>query len=79
MGLAPGPLRLKLGALNLETISRPVAAVVPHAHSATCWVPSNQRLERSVTDLVDGRLTRPKSEHRAERLMQMYAAAQAQR
>ena len=47
VGLAPGPLRLRLGALNLETMSRPVAAVGPHAHSAICWVPSNQSLERA--------------------------------
>ena len=32
---APGPLRLRLGALNLETMSRPVAAVGPHGHSSS--------------------------------------------
>jgi hypothetical protein len=79
VGLAPGPLRLRLGALNLETMSRSVAAVGPHAHSAICWVPSNQRLERSVMDLVAGRFTRHKSEERAERLRLPHAAAQAQR
>ena len=79
MGLAPGPLRLRLGALSLETTSRPVAAVGPHAHSAICWVPSNQRLERSVTDLVGRRLTRHKNENRTERLRLPHAAAQARR
>ena len=79
MGSPPGPLRLKLGALNLETMSRAVATVGPHAHSAMCWVPSNQRLERSVTDLVAGRLARHKSEDRAKRLRLSRAAAQAQR
>src|SRR5579863_961369 len=54
-----------------------LAAVAPHAHSAICWVPSNQRLERSVTDLVAGRLARHTSEDRAERLRLPYAAAQA--
>jgi hypothetical protein len=79
VGLTPGPLRLRLGALNLETMSRAVAAVGPHAHSATCWVPSNQRLERSVTDLVARRLTRHKNDDRAERQRLSHAAAQARR
>jgi hypothetical protein len=35
------------GALNLQTMSRSLAAVRPHAHSATRWVTSNNRLERS--------------------------------
>ena len=35
VGLAPGPFWLRLGALNLETMSRPVAAVGPHGHSSS--------------------------------------------
>ena len=32
---APGPLRSKLGALNLATMSHPVATVGPHGHSSS--------------------------------------------
>jgi hypothetical protein len=79
VGLGPTPSSVEAWARLTGSVLPSLAAVTPHAHSATCWVPSNQRLERSVTDLVGRRLTRHTSEDRAERLRLPHAAAQARR
>jgi hypothetical protein len=56
VSVAPCPLRARRepasvvapgGALYSETMSRSLAAALPHAHSALRWVTSNKRLERA--------------------------------
>ena len=79
VGLGPTPSSVEARARLAGSMLPSLAAVAPHAHSAMCWVPSNQRLERSVTDLVAGRLPRHTSEDRAERLRLSHAAAQLHR
>jgi hypothetical protein len=79
VGLGPTPSSVEAWARLTGSVLPSLAAVTPHAHSANCWVPSNQRLERSVMDLVAGHFTRHKSKDRAERLRLPHAAAQAQR
>ena len=76
---APGPLRVRLGALNLETMSCSVAAVGPHGHSGGRKGDFEQSLERSVKVRVCGRLIRDESHHRQMRLRVFWAAAQLHR
>jgi hypothetical protein len=78
-GFEPRAASVAVWARLAWTMLPSLADAPPHAHSATCWVPSNPRLERAVRDVVGARFARQMYASRLTRAWRRAAAAQAPR